>query len=57
MKKAVLFICLIGVNLSFIACTGDSLAEVQEEMDIYAGGGNGGDDGQLEPPQEPPAGN
>lgn len=57
MKKAILFVCLIGANLSFVACTDDSLVDVQEEMETYAGGGNGGDDGQLEPPEEPPVGN
>ena len=61
MKKALLIVCLIGANLSFVACTDDSLAEIQEEIDTYAdgdtGGGNGGEDGQLDPPPEPPAGN
>lgn len=61
MKKAILFVCLIGANLSFVACTDDSLADVQEEMETYAdgdtSGGNGGEDGQIDPPQEPPAGN
>ncbi len=61
MKKAILIVCLTAANLSFIACTDDSLADVQEEMDTYAnsdtGGGSGGDDQHTDPPQEPPAGN
>lgn len=57
MKKAILIICLIGANISFVACTDDSLAEIQEERKTYSGGGNGGEDGQIDPPQEPPAGN
>ena len=56
MKKAILIVCLIGANISFVACTDDSLAEIQEERKTYADDGNGGEDGQLDPEPEPPAG-
>lgn len=61
MKKSLLFVCLLGANLSFVACTGESLTNVQEEIDTYADAdtinGNGGETGQLDPPPEPPEGN
>lgn len=57
MKKVILLVCLISANLSFVACTDDSLAEIDTYADGDTGGGNGGEDGQLDPPDEPPAGN
>lgn len=57
MRKSILIICILGANLSFIACTDDSLAEIQDEIDLYADdpeGGNGGEDGTMDPPPDPP---
>jgi|25_taG_2_1085351.scaffolds.fasta_scaffold32073_2 hypothetical protein len=58
MRRIVFTLILIGANLSFIACTDDSLAEVEEQNPpIYAdgdtGGGTGGDD-PMDPPPDPP---
>lgn len=54
MRKAVL-LCILGANLSFIACTDDSLAEVQEKQNpsVYADG-TGSEGGHIDPPAEPP---
>ena len=68
MKKAILFLCILGANMAFIACTDDSLADINEFNDTYAdgpddnpddpgaGGGSTGEDGQIDPPEEPPMG-
>lgn len=57
MRKSVLLLFILGANLSFIACTDDSLAEVEEQNPpVYAddtGGGSGGDD-PMDPPPDPP---
>lgn len=56
MKKAVLILCMLGANLFFYSCTDDSLADVQEEIDVYADGDTGGEGGHIDPPVEPPGG-
>ena len=50
---------ILGANLTLISCTDQSLAEVEEQNPpFYAEGdttgGNGGEDGQLDPPPDPP---
>ena len=68
MKKAILFLCILCTNMAFIACTDDSLADINEFNETYAddgeggtgnegpGGANGGEDGEIDPPEEPPMG-
>ncbi|MEO2071910.1 MAG: hypothetical protein ABGW99_11310 [Zunongwangia sp.] len=66
MKKAILFLCILGANMAFIACTDDSLADINEFNETYAdgtdddpgdGGGSTGEDGQIIPPADPPGSN
>ena len=58
MRKTFLLLCILGANLFFIACTDDSLSEVEEQNPSYyandsTGGGTGGDD-PMDPPPDPP---
>tara|TARA_B100000678_G_scaffold204024_1_gene171802 strand:- start:13647 stop:13856 length:210 start_codon:yes stop_codon:yes gene_type:complete len=69
MKKAILFLCILGANMAFVSCTDDSLADINEFNDTYAdgteggtgnegnGGANGGEDGEIDPPADPPGSN
>ena len=69
MKKAILFLCILGANMAFVSCTDDSLADINEFNDTYAdgseggtgnegtGGANGGEDQEIDPPADPPGSN
>ena len=68
MKKAILFLCILGANMAFIACTDDSLADINEFNETYADGtddltsndgtgneGTGGANGGEDQEIDPPA--
>ncbi|WP_405199365.1 hypothetical protein [Christiangramia sp. LLG6405-1] len=53
MKKIILALVILVANMSLIACTDDSLAEAQEEINAphYADS----DDEHIDPPEDPPS--